>query len=48
MILVPIGAAAIVGVILSGGPMEAVQAINNILRDVASDAMTLVSAWLKT
>ena len=45
MILVPIGAAAIVGVILSGGPMEAVQAVINIVRDVASEAMTLARAW---
>ena len=48
MILVPVGVAVVVGVILFGGPMEAVEAIDNIVRDVASEAMTLVSAWLKT
>ena len=46
MILVPIGVSIVVGVILFGGPMEAVEAINNIVRDVANEAMTLVSAWL--
>ena len=46
MILVPLGVAVVVGVILFGGPMEAVEAINNIVRDVANEAMTLVSAWL--
>lgn len=45
MILVPIGVSVVVGVILFGGPMEAVEAINNIVRDVASEAMTLASAW---
>ena len=48
MILVPLGVAVVVGVILFGGPMEAIEAINNIVRDVASEAMTLVGAWLKT
>jgi hypothetical protein len=46
MILVPAGVAVVVGVILFGGPAEAVEAINNIVRDVANEAMTLVSAWL--
>ena len=46
MILVPVGVSFVVGVILFGGPTEAVEAINNIVRDVANEAMTLVSAWL--
>ena len=46
MILVPVGVAVVVGVILFGGPTNAVEAINNIVRDVANGAMTLVSAWL--
>jgi hypothetical protein len=45
MILFPIGAAAIVGVILLGGPKEAIEAINNIVRNVASEAMTVARAW---
>ena len=45
MILVPVGVAVVVGVILFGGPTNAVEAINNIVRDVANEAMTLVSAW---
>ena len=45
MILVPIGVSIVVGVILFGGPMEAVEAVNNIVRDVASEAMTLAAAW---
>jgi hypothetical protein len=45
MMLVPLGVAVIVGVILFGGPMEAIEAINNIVRDVASEAMTLARAW---
>ena len=46
--LVPLGLVVVVGVILVGGPMEAIEAIDDIVRDVASDAMTLVSAWLKS
>ncbi len=45
MILVPVGVAVVVGVILFGGPTNALEAINNIVRDVAYEAMTLVSAW---
>ena len=46
MILVPVGVVIVVGVILFGGPREAVEAINSIVRDVANDAMTLFSTWL--
>jgi hypothetical protein len=46
MILVPVGVSLVVGAILFGGPMEAVEALNNIVRDVANAAMTLVSTWL--
>jgi hypothetical protein len=44
MMLVPLGV-VIVGFILFGGPMEAIEAIDNVLRDVASEAMTLARAW---
>ena len=45
MILVSAGVAVIIGVILFGGPANAAQAINNIVRDVATETMALVSAW---
>ena len=45
MILVPVSVSVVIGVILFGGPREAVEAINHIVRDVASEAMTLASAW---
>ena len=45
MILVPIAVSLVVGAILFGGPAEALEAINNMVRDVASEAMTLASAW---
>ena len=48
MMLVPLGVAVVVCVTLYGGPTEAVEAIHAIVRDVASDAMTLITAWLKT
>ena len=48
IMLVPLGIVVVVGVILYGGPMEAFEPINRIVRDVASDAMALASAWLKT
>jgi len=40
-----IGGSVIVGVSLVGGPTNALEAVNNIVRDVANDAMALVSAW---
>jgi hypothetical protein len=43
MMLVPLGV-VIAGVILFGGPMEALEAINYVVRDVASEAMTLARA----
>jgi hypothetical protein len=46
MMLVPVGVALVVCVILFGGPMDALEAMNNLVRDVAYGAMTLVSAWL--
>ena len=45
MILVPVAVSLVVGSILFGGPTEALEAINNIVRDVASEAMTLARAW---
>jgi hypothetical protein len=45
MILFSIGVTVIVGVILFGGPANAVEAINNIVGDMAREAMTMVSAW---
>ncbi len=45
MVLVPVGVAVVVGVILFGGPTNALEAVNNIVRNVAHEAMALVSAW---
>ena len=45
IILVPAGAIVIVGVIVFGGPMEAIEAISSVVRDVASQAVTLGRAW---
>ena len=45
MVLAPIGVAVLVGVILFGGPTNALEAVNNIVRNVANEAMALVSAW---
>jgi len=45
MVLVPVGVAVVVGVILFGGPTNALEAVNNIVRNVANEAMALVSAW---
>ena len=45
MVLVPVGVAVVIGVILFGGPTNALEAVNNIVRDVANEAMALVSAW---
>lgn len=48
MIVVSAGFAIVVGVTLFGGPKEAIDAINSIVRDLAGDSMTLVRAWLKS
>jgi hypothetical protein len=45
MILAPIGMAVVVGGILFGGPANAAEAINTIVRNLVNGAMTLVSAW---
>jgi hypothetical protein len=45
MILIPVGVAVVVGVILFGGPAEAFEAINIIVRDGVGNAITLASAW---
>jgi hypothetical protein len=45
MILVPVGVAVIIGVILFGGPANALEAVDSIVRGIAHDTMTMVSAW---
>lgn len=45
LILVSVGMSVVVAVILFGGPTNALEAVNNIVRDVANEAMALVSAW---
>ena len=45
MILVPVGVSVVVSVLLFGGPTNALEAVNNIVRDVANEATALVSAW---
>ena len=44
MILVPVGVSIVVGVILFGGPAEAVEAVNTMVREIAYQVMALVSA----
>jgi len=44
MILAPVGIAIVVGVILFGGPTNALEAMNNLVRDTVHQVMTLVSA----
>lgn len=45
MILVPVGVSVVVAVLLFGGPTNALEAVNSIVRDVANEATALVSAW---
>ena len=45
MILVPVGVAVVVGVILFGGPTDAVEAVNAIVGEIAYETMAMVSAW---
>jgi hypothetical protein len=44
MILVPVGVLVIAGVILFGGPEEALDAVNAIVGEAARTAVTAVSA----
>jgi DMSO reductase anchor subunit len=44
-LMILIGVSLIGGVILLGGPANALEAVNNIVRDVANETMALVSAW---
>ena len=46
MILVPVGVSAIIGTVLLGGPTNALQAVNGIIRDVIHQILALVSAWV--
>jgi hypothetical protein len=45
MILFSVGVTVVVGVMLFGGPANTVDAINNIVRNVAYEVQTVVSAW---
>jgi hypothetical protein len=45
MIAVPIGVCAIVVVILAGGPANALEFVNDAVRDIVYDVTTLLSAW---
>jgi hypothetical protein len=45
MMVVPIGVAVVVGVILLGGPANALEAINSMVRDLAYQVMALLAAW---
>jgi hypothetical protein len=46
MILVPVCAAVVVGVLSLGDPAEALDALNNIVREIAHMAVTSLSALL--
>ena len=45
LILVSVGVSVVVGIIIFGGPTNALEAVNNIVRNVANEAIALVSAW---
>ena len=45
MMLVPVGMAVVVGVILFGGPANAVEAINEIVGGIVYDTTTMVKTW---
>ena len=45
LILVSVGVSVVVGIIIFGGPTNALEAVNNVVRNVANEAMALVSAW---
>ena len=44
MILVPVGVTVVVGVILFGGPTNALEAVNNLVRDIVYQVIALISA----
>ena len=46
MVLVPIGVAVVIGVILFGGPAEALQAVNEIVRQVARLGLDMIHGLL--
>jgi hypothetical protein len=45
MILVPVAVTVVVGVILFGGPTDAVEALNAIVGEIAYETMEMVSTW---
>jgi hypothetical protein len=46
MILVPVGVSIVIGVILFGGPMNALEAVNDLVREIVYYATEFVSALL--
>jgi hypothetical protein len=44
LILVPVAVLAVVGVVLFGGPKEALEAMNTLVGDIAAAVMAFVSA----
>jgi len=45
MILVPVGASVIIGTVLLGGPTNALEAVNGIVRHVIHQMLALISVW---
>ena len=45
LILVPIAVSVVVGVVLAGGPANAIDTLNAIVRDAAHEAIATVRAW---
>jgi len=45
LILVPVGVSVIVGVVIVGGPANALDVVNAVVRDVAHQMVAIVSAW---
>jgi hypothetical protein len=43
MVLVPLGVAIVIGVIVCGGPAEALDAANTLLREIVHTAVGLVT-----
>jgi hypothetical protein len=45
LLLVPIGVSVVLAVIMLGGPANAMEFVDAVLRDVSSGLITTVSAW---
>jgi hypothetical protein len=46
MVLVPVGVTVVIGVILFGGPAEALEAVNALVREVAQLGLEMIHGML--